>query len=659
MSNSTSDTVRTDFPSVDDFLERAALLDSKAGGSFSADQIRAIHIVSLTCACISLLTVLVTLRWFVLMRRSFRHRLVMFLIISDTFKAFWYFLFPVVIFSRGPVASSSNFCQASGFLLFFAVAASDMAIFIIALHSIIYIMKPTSATRTAEGGLYPWRNWIYLLWLGPPVIAASIPFVNTRDGYVTAGTFCFLPKRPIWYRLALSWIPRYIIITLIILMYVWIYLYIHYKFRGFENLGEADSSYDSNSFGNANQRPNGSNAQDVEGKTLAHRKDSATPSAPIPATNRPPSSQDNSDPVAPPPAPWDNVSFITSRSSPASLPTPSVEPVQEEDVATFPSRYGSLWSDETQVPSGRGSTNNLKTEELARGSAQPAPGLTVKHEGTEEAITSSRSRSDHPSSLGANNEQLKQTRAAIRKQLRYLFIYPAVYILMWSFPFVAQAMNYDEYYIDHPVFWVSMLSTIALALQAFVDSVLFSWREKPWRKVDDRSKFSIPFLQRQSKAFVQKRCPDKKIKAEPTPALATEAAPLPKRQAHWWEAEGRRRNDSIWMGTSTFPDNLSPITTRTRTRSRSPEKALMPRMSHVRAMSSELQRSGGPLVAEASSPSVAPSSTPPATAQPSRRATLTSTSMSTAGRNQRHRLSLQTTNLSPMRENAITTTEQK
>lgn len=652
MSNSTNDTNSTDFPTVDDFLERVAALDAKAGGSFTENQIRIIHIVALTCACISLLAVLVTLRWFVLMRRSFRHRLVMFLIISDTCKAWWYFLFPVVIFARGPVSSASNFCQASGFLLMFAVEASDMAIFIIALHSIIYIMKPNS--RAGEGGLYPWRNWIYLLWLGPPLIAASLPFVNTRDGYVTAGTFCYLPKRPIWYRLALSWVPRYIIITVIILMYIWIYLYIHYKFRGFESLAESDSSYGSNSFGNSGHRSTGSKSQDLESRPLAQRKSSATPSTSTPATSRDspsrlPSSRENSISAAPASAPWDNVNFMTSR----SLPAFSVDPVKEDEVATFPSRYGSLWSDETQVASGHGSTNNLKTDALARGSRQPSPGLSARHESKEDATASSNIRSDRPSNLGGSNEQLKQTRTAIRKQLRYLFIYPAVYILMWSFPFAVQAMNYDSYYIDHPIFWVSLVSTMALALQAFVDSVLFSWREKPWRKVDDRSRFSIPSLRRQSRAFVQKHCPDKHVRAEPVPAVVSPAAPVTKRQAHWWEAEGRRRNDSIWMGTSTFPDNLSPITTRTR--SRSPEKPTTPRMSHVRTRSSEVHQLGGPRVAEVSSPGVSPCSSPPATTQTSRRATMstTSTSGSTNGRNHRHRLSLQTTNLSPTRENDI------
>src|SRR5690349_18282006 len=83
--------------------------------TFTAQQNRAVLIAGLTCACFSVLATLITLRWFILMKRTFRHKLIMFLILSDSFKAFWYFIFPVVVFSQGPIPSSSGFCQASGF----------------------------------------------------------------------------------------------------------------------------------------------------------------------------------------------------------------------------------------------------------------------------------------------------------------------------------------------------------------------------------------------------------------------------------------------------------------------------------------------------------------------------------------------------------------
>jgi G protein-coupled receptor GPR1 len=138
-------------------------------------------------------------------------------------KAVWYFVFPVVVFVGGPVSSTSNFCQASGFLLAFAIEASDMAILLIAVHSALCILR--SDSTIGESGLYRYRNWIYPMWLGPPLLAASLAFINNEEGYTLAGTFCYLPKRPFWYRLALSWVPRYLILSLILIMYVWIYIY--------------------------------------------------------------------------------------------------------------------------------------------------------------------------------------------------------------------------------------------------------------------------------------------------------------------------------------------------------------------------------------------------------------------------------------------------
>ena len=212
---------------------------------FTESQNRAILIAGLSCACVSFVAAFVALRWFVLMKRSFRHRLVLFLIASDTFKAVWYFVFAVVAISRGPVASGSGFCQASGFFLLLGVEAADFAILLIALHTMLAIFKPTN--KAGEGGLYPYRAWIYPFWLGPPLLAASLAFINKKNAYITSGTYCYLPKRPLWYRLALSWIPRYLIISTIFLMYASIYIYVRVKFRGFSMWAKEDSSQKSTS----------------------------------------------------------------------------------------------------------------------------------------------------------------------------------------------------------------------------------------------------------------------------------------------------------------------------------------------------------------------------------------------------------------------------
>ncbi|KAJ9613386.1 G protein-coupled receptor gpr1 [Cladophialophora chaetospira] len=501
------------------------------------------------------------------MRKCFRHRLVLHLIISDTMKAIWYFIFPIVVFARGSVASASKFCQASGFLLSFAIEASDMAILIIALHCTLCILRPQNAV--GEGGLHRYRNWIYPFWLVPPLIAASLAFVNNQEAYVTAGTFCYLPKRPFWYRLALSWVPRYVIICVILTMYLSIYIYVHIKFRGFDNLGATDPAYDTevrrrSAFSARSEKA------DRRGTDTSNRpaRSSALSSSHWQAKYQ--ISQ-----TSPELQPWDNMHFVTTK----PLEVSRSEPARENEVRDMEAR-GSGWSGDTQVlPTNRlgqpmqSDAARLKHEDSPNGSASGSHSCEQPEEATHSLMKKSGKAAD------SLEDPLKKTRRAIRKQLRYLFIYPLVYIVMWSLPFASHALNYSDYYVQHPVFWLSLVSTIMLSLQAGADSVMFSCSEKPWRRVDASSKFSVPSLHRRSKNLLQRRSIEKGPGSTTEPSAPSH--PVKDQNPTWWEAEGRKRNDSVWLGT--VSNAFSSLTTRTRSRSPQKRKQNM----HSRARSSE------------------------------------------------------------------------
>jgi hypothetical protein len=64
-----------------------------------------------------------------------------------------------------------------------------------------------------------------------PGITASLAFINPHWGYLSQGVFCTLPIRPFWYRLALAWIPRYLIALIIIGLAIAIYTYVGFEFR--------------------------------------------------------------------------------------------------------------------------------------------------------------------------------------------------------------------------------------------------------------------------------------------------------------------------------------------------------------------------------------------------------------------------------------------
>jgi G protein-coupled glucose receptor regulating Gpa2 len=81
------------------------------------------------------------------------------------------------------------------------------------------------------------------LWVVFSLFVASLAFTN-RSGpaYVMSGIIAYLPKKPFWYRLALTWIPSCITIFSSIAMYATVYIYVKVKFRGFSKFQRDDSS---------------------------------------------------------------------------------------------------------------------------------------------------------------------------------------------------------------------------------------------------------------------------------------------------------------------------------------------------------------------------------------------------------------------------------
>lgn len=106
---------------------------------FSPEQHENLQILALTFSSISVLSAFLAFYWFIQMKRSFRHHRIMLLIQSDMFKALWFFIYPIVVFTKGPQLSTSTFCQVNGCMISLSIEASDFAILMIAVHSSLYI----------------------------------------------------------------------------------------------------------------------------------------------------------------------------------------------------------------------------------------------------------------------------------------------------------------------------------------------------------------------------------------------------------------------------------------------------------------------------------------------------------------------------------------
>ncbi|PMD36189.1 hypothetical protein L207DRAFT_637343 [Hyaloscypha variabilis F] len=472
-----------------------------------------LQILALVFSIISVTSAILAFYWFIRMRRSFRHDLIMLLIQSDMFKALWFMIYPIVTFSTGPILSGSRFCQVNGFFISLGIEASDFAVLMIALHTALYIFRPKHSG--GEGGLYPYRYYAYTGWVIFPLLMASLAFINNSSSYVPEGTYCYLPVRPFWYRLALAWIPRYIIFIFILTIYASIYYYVRYKFHGFNREGGSQESSFNDSAATTIQLP-----KRVKRHTL--------PPTPSLATHGLiPESRKSSMAVVPTrtqSAPDLDTSDLGRKKSKAgahrfmlasftvgeqTCPTPPSEPsIVDADSFVGPSTphpIAPIMSPISHPPH----EASLASETPSRSRASswrdnfvkrfspPRSGHTTEKPSIIDMFTILRQHPDSPdvptplsqlqlvNSRGQSyaDAEMLRTRDKIRRQLRFLFIYPLVYIGMWILPFASHVLQYDDRYALNPPFALTCVTTVSICIQAAVDCWLFSTREKPWRHV--------------------------------------------------------------------------------------------------------------------------------------------------------------------------------
>jgi G protein-coupled receptor GPR1 len=345
---------------------------------------------------------------------------------------------------------------------------------------------------------------------------ASLAFVNDQDSYVVEGTYCYLPVRPFWYRLALSWIPRYVIFIVILFIYASIYYYVRYKFDGFTKTGE--NQYDNNP----------DSVDSTEAPRRAFKKHTLPPTPTLACHGLIPVSRQvsmNGGTTRDLATTMDSYTFsdtglrrgsashrfmwqsFVAKSTPLDVfaptstpdnitepPSPQVAPVPEAEgkntstiplsprdnmslnsVNRTPLRSHTSWKEYfgrrfSPAVSGRPSIVDMVSA-LRRGpdgvSDVPTPISQLQLVN---------SRGQHLADV-----EMDRTRDKIRRQLRFLFIYPLVYMGMWFVPFISHVLQYNDRFATNPPFGLVCVTTVFVCSQAAVDCWLFSTREKPWR----------------------------------------------------------------------------------------------------------------------------------------------------------------------------------
>ncbi|KAI0447690.1 G protein-coupled glucose receptor regulating Gpa2-domain-containing protein, partial [Xylaria telfairii] len=498
--------------------------------------------------------------------------MIMLLIQSDMAKALWLLISPLFYFITGkPFNSNWAFCQVSGFFLTVTIEASDIAVLLIAIHTALFVVK-----RQYPGvavGLQPYRRIAYTVWAVVPfILAAIVPITGAR--FADNGPYCYLPIHPDWYSNALAWVPRYIILSFIIVTYTWLYFYVYLRFRRFEEDQRRASILSSYSGDSSSRRR----------RARRRWRSHSVPTTPSLATHNllddsPPSTNIKSEPIKlrqysvastvstlhiseavclpTLPAPvvarrrliaWNLIDFGgdgtgTSELAAARIETVPSSPTTQiftsfsQDISRITSNINT--ADTTIQPpelvhaatSGDLSSHNLHHARSNRRKRRftelgPRPEIArSRKDSVANMITALRqgpprrpeedgnSSSPSPSSsvhlsTEVSSGLMRQSRDRMRRQLRLLFVYPAIYTLTWIAPFVAHACRYYDMYpqldsndsssgaahglpagsagaattVHHPEpLALRIVTTASLCIGAAVDCGFFSAWERPWR----------------------------------------------------------------------------------------------------------------------------------------------------------------------------------
>lgn len=365
------------------------------------------------------------------------------------------------------------------------------------MHMALQIFPPSNSFL-GHDGLYKVRHWVFAGWILIPCFTGALAFINPAGAYQAQGAFCWLPIRPFWYRLALSWVPRYLIWIYIMWVAIRIYTHVGYEFRVFGQERDRSSSADLSA-------PSSMERGAIERAMKKHRSQTVA------------SEKIDEDEVAPDDAAASHM--VTTQKSPneSSNPLPG-NPNRRMSLPAWHSPFGGSSSPGPTAIDGAVVAVSYSTPTSRRGSRQIAPGITAEDFMAPPGFDSTQPRgsvssmgsiprsltansidnalppiaetarrsisnlsSEAPTSIG--NRAMRQRRRAIQRQLRILFIYPVVYMLLWLIPFISHCMSYSDRFAQHPVFPISLLSSFCQAFMGFADVCVFCWRERPWRHV--------------------------------------------------------------------------------------------------------------------------------------------------------------------------------
>lgn len=355
----------------------------------------------------------------------------------------WY---PIRLWYTGEDSIGPHACQADGFFAALSIEAGDFAVLAIAIHTYVFVMYPqvqSSGSANKYGGLFKYRRILFFAWAIFSILFAALPFVKSGEarsdasdlqeaslGYIQLTTWCYLPISPIWYRLVLAWVPRYIVLFTICAIYIGVYRYVRKVLRKVEVIQHGvqtlplDISAADNKFSDENDHITSMN--DVE-KQL--RNDENCESS-----------------------------------------------LGDEDIVVYNLELSA--DDANHFESNVQFHTHLRKESQLIGNVSAGSLATARPLVNNNLVSP---RQFVRKTIRIDISEQDRQRTAVLRQVKYLLLYPIFYVIMWAPPFVEQCLMYTSYYQSHPVAWLGYISAFMYGISGFFNTFIFAFRETPWR----------------------------------------------------------------------------------------------------------------------------------------------------------------------------------
>jgi G protein-coupled receptor GPR1 len=390
--------------------------------AFEPHQAYILRVLSVVASCLSISAGLLAFYLYISMRvKVFRHHLILLLLMFDFGKALVLLWYPARVLLVPSAYDNINFCDVVGFFTSIFIEGADLAVLALAIHTALLIFRKSSGP---EGGLYKFRYYVYGINILLPILMASLAFINNgRRSYAPLITWCYLPPRPLWYRLVLSWVPRYVILISIIAIYVSIYIYVKLEYSKVIKEFKQSQTY---------LEDNNTNTFDINFNTISSN-------------------------------PNEKINSASGRGA-SGLFTKWCMALKQ---AFFILAY-SLLRFFSYFPG----FSFLEPSKLFQGNSNEAdldPRSLAIREFQKDTML-----------------RFQQRRNMIERQIRSIFVYPLAYVFLWIAPFAVHVLQFN-YEIEHgPVYWIGAIAAFMQPFNCVIDTIAFLIRERPWVDREER-----------------------------------------------------------------------------------------------------------------------------------------------------------------------------